>query len=192
MQLAEETSGGFGPIMQLGYVVEDVRQAALEWAQRVGAGPFYLVERQVLEPFQYRGVPGRMELDLAFGYWGGVQVELVQPLGEADTPHHQALRAAPGRLDHCACVVADIEGLLERRGLRGRVLQSGQMPSGLRFVYLERYLPGGLHLELIQAERRSLAAFEGMQAVSRGWDGREPLREIGRLQVDLAGLAARA
>lgn len=185
--MARDTTRDFGPVMQLGYVVEDARLAALDWAQRVGAGPFYLIERQALEPYQCRGVPGRVELALAFGYWGGLQIELVQPLGWADTPYHRALHDAPGRLDHCAVVVEDLDGLLARRGLGARVLQSGQMPSGLRFAYLERYLPGDLHLELIQADARALGAFEGMQAVSRGWDGREAVRGIGRLAEDLAG-----
>jgi hypothetical protein len=60
------------------------------------------------------------------------------------------------------------------------------MPSGLTFVYLHEYLPGGLHLELIEATQSMLGGFTGMQAVSRQWDGLDPVRPITRLQEDLA------
>ena len=78
--------------------------------------------------------------------------------------------------------------MLAQHGLHDRVIQSGKMPSGLKFVYLDEYLPGGLHLELIEANEGMLAGFAGMQAVSRQWDGQDAVRPITRLQEDLAGL----
>jgi hypothetical protein len=178
---------GFGEIMQLGYVVDDVARTAAEWAQRVGAGPFYVLDRLAMDRYYFRGVRTDVELSLAFGYWGGVQVELICPLNDGDTLYRQALRSGAGKLNHCATVVKDIDGLLTRHGLHDRVVQSGQMPTGLKFVYLEEYLPGGLHLELIEAQDSTLAAFAGMQAVSRRWDGRDPVRPMTRLQQDLSG-----
>jgi hypothetical protein len=182
----------FGQIMQLGYVVHDVAQAAAEWAQRVGAGPFYVIDRLAMDRYYFRGARTEVELCLGFGYWGSMQVELIHPLGHTDSLYRQALESAPGELNHCATVVTDIERLLASRGLQDRVIQSGTMPSGLKFVYLERHLPGGQHLELIEAQGSMLAAFAGMQAVSRHWDGADPVRPVDRLREDLARLQPQA
>ena len=82
--------------------------------------------------------------------------------------------------------MSDVDRLLAQRGLEDRVIQSGKMASGLKFVYLEQYLPGGLHLELIESTESMLGAFDGMQAVSRHGDGQDPVRPIARMQEDLA------
>jgi hypothetical protein len=125
------------------------------------------------------------ELRLGFGYWGSVQVELVQPLNGGTGFYREALQSV-GKLNHCATVVADLDALLDARGLRDRVVLSGAMPSGLKFVYLENYLPGGLHLEMIQATAGTLGAFKGMEAIARQWDGRKPVRPMSDIAGDLA------
>jgi Glyoxalase/Bleomycin resistance protein/Dioxygenase superfamily len=130
-----------------------------------------------------------IEMRLAFAYWHGVQIELIQPLDEADSLYTRALRTSAGKLNHMAAVVSDLQGLLTRHGLQDRVIQRGNMSSGVSFVYLEEYLPGGLHLELIQAPESTLAAFAGMEKAARRWDGLHPVRPMSTLGQDLAALA---
>jgi hypothetical protein len=178
----------FGTIMQLGYIVEDVEAAAAEWTARTGVGPFYVLDRNAMDECYFRGVRTPAELRLGFGYWGGVQVELVQPLNGGTGFYREALRDGAGRLNHCASVVTDLDALLDKHALRDRVVLSGLMPSGLKFVYLESYLPGGLHLELIQATPGTLGAFKGMEAIARQWDGRKPLRPMSDIAQDLAAI----
>lgn len=177
-----------GTIMQLGYIVEDVEAAAAEWTARAGVGPFYVLDRNAMDECYFRGVRTPAELRLGFGYWGSVQVELVQPLNAAGF-YREALRTGAGKLNHCATVVTDIDALLEKHSLRERVVLSGVMPSGLKFVYLENHLPGGLHLELIQATPSTLGAFKGMEAIARQWDGRRPLRSMSDIAQDLAAVS---
>ncbi len=179
-------TAGFGRIMQHGYIVGDVEATAREWASRVGAGPFYILDRIRMDDYYYRGVRTPVELRLAFGYWGSIQIELIRPLDDADTLYSRALKSAPGRLNHCATVVSDIDGVLAAGDLGARVIQSGSMPTGLKFVYLEDYLPDGSHLELIQPVGAALQAFEGMEAIARNWDGADPLRPASALAQDLA------
>jgi Glyoxalase/Bleomycin resistance protein/Dioxygenase superfamily len=176
----------FGQIMQHGYIVNDVAASANEWVTRVGAGPFYVLDRIAMDQYYYRGVHTPVEMRLAFGYWGSIQVELIQPLSDTDTLYSRALRDTAGQLNHCATVVKNIDALLAANKLQSRVIQAGTMPTGLKFVYLEEYLPGGQHLELIEAQEGTLMAFAGMQAASRTWDGRNPLRPMAQLQQDLA------
>jgi hypothetical protein len=184
-------SVGFGSIMQHGYIVDDVEEAAVEWAERVQVGPFYVLDRILMDQYFFRGVRTDVELRLGFGYWRGIQIELIQPLNDADTLYTRALQTSAGKLNHLATVVADLDGLLASRRLKNRVVQSGNMPSGLKFVYLEEYLPGGLHLELMEATQGTLMAFAGMRKACRYWDGRHPVRPMSALGPDLAALTDR-
>jgi methylmalonyl-CoA/ethylmalonyl-CoA epimerase len=181
-------SSQFGEIMQLGYIVEDIDASAREWTARVGAGPFYLIDSMVFDQYYYRGIRTDLEMRIALGYWNNMQIELIQPLSDTDTLYNRALRSSPGRLNHCATVVGDVDALLERHQLQERVIHSGKMPTGVKFVYLEEYLPGSLHLELIEAQQDTLMAFAGMEKASLQWDGEGPVRPIARLQDDLAAL----
>lgn len=181
-------SSDFGTVMQHGYIVEDVDKAAAEWAERVGAGPFYILESNVMDQYWYRGQRMTIDLKLAFGYWGPIQVELIQQRNDADSFYAAAARSSIGKLNHFATLVTDLDGLLARHNLEDRVVHSGKMPSGVKFVYLENYAPGGLHLELIEASQGALMGFSGMEAMARSWDGKRPLRPITALGEDLAAL----
>jgi methylmalonyl-CoA/ethylmalonyl-CoA epimerase len=179
----------FGAIMQHGYIVADVEKAAREWADSVNAGPFYMIDRMLMDTYHFRGVRVDVELRMAFGYWDGMQIELIQQLNAADTLYSRAQKTSAGKLNHFATLVPDLDALLDSRGLRNRVIQHGDMPSGLKFAYLEEYLPGGQHLELVQAQESTVMAFAGMQKAARQWDGRNPVRPITELAKDLAALA---
>ena len=57
--------------------------------------------------------------------------------------------------------------------------------------YLENYVPGGLRLEIIQPTKDACwLSMQGMMAVARSWDGRDPVRSPAALAQDLAGLGA--
>jgi hypothetical protein len=176
----------FGRIVQQGYVVADAEAAAREWAARTGAGPFYAVDVQ-FDRYFYRGVPTPLSLRIVSGNWADMQIELIQPLS-GEGLYSSALRTDAGKLNHYACLVDDLDGVLARRGLQDRVLQAGEMPNGLKFVYLEGVIPGGLHLELIEPQDSTRMMFAGLEALARRWDGRNPVRSSDRLAEDLAGL----
>jgi hypothetical protein len=180
----------FGTIMQQGYIVEDVAATARQWAERLGVGPFYILDRIAMDQYYYRGVRTEVGLRLGFGYWGSIQIELIRPLSKTDTLYSRALRETPGQLNHCASVVEDLDALIASHKLQGCVIQSGQMPTGLKFAYLENYLPGGHHLELVQATDGALMAYAGMEKIAQRWDGKNPLRPMSAIGADLAALVA--
>ncbi|MBE0692063.1 MAG: VOC family protein [Aquamicrobium sp.] len=66
-----------GPATQLGFVVRDVEAAMRHWIEVFGVGPFVCMERGVAQPPSVtwmRGAPVTVELKLAFGFMGDVQV----------------------------------------------------------------------------------------------------------------------
>jgi len=185
-----QMTDSFGPVMQLGYIVEDIDKAALDWVERVGAGPFYRLDSIVLDQYSYRGTATQLELSLCFGYWNDVQIELVRPLSTTDSLYTRALRDCPGKLNHMATLVTDLEAVLNQHKLHDRIVQSGGMPQGQKFVYLDEYLPGAIHLELIQAPAATLQFFTMMKKVAANWQGWKPVRDIASIGQDFSELKA--
>ena len=177
----------FGPIMQHGYVVNDVTETAQYWAEKIGVGPFYLIEHIAIDQYYYRGAHTELELKLGFAYWGNIQIELIQQLNEAPTLYSEAAKNEAGKLNHCATIVENLDSLLETHNLNDQIIQIGQMPTGLKYIYLDQFLPGGYHLELIEAQESTLMAFKGMEAVAKHWDGNKLIRPMEALKDDLGG-----
>ena len=59
------------------------------------------------------------------------------------------------------------------------------MPTGLKFVHLNEYLPGNCHLELIQAPQSAPAGFAAMQAVGQQWNADRPVRPVSGPGADM-------
>jgi methylmalonyl-CoA/ethylmalonyl-CoA epimerase len=178
----------FGQIMQHGYIVADVDKAAREWSERMNIGPFYVIDQTRLDEYYYRGKLTDLEMKLAFGYWGNIQIELIQPLSTTDTLYTRALKDEAGKLNHCATTVSDLDALIASHKLQGKEIQAGSMKSGVKFVYLDRWLPGGLHLEIVQQTKEGLMGNAAMEAVAQKWDGKNPVRPIAALGEDIARL----
>jgi methylmalonyl-CoA/ethylmalonyl-CoA epimerase len=175
-----------GPIFQHGYVVPDAEKAARKWAERMGVGPFYIIDQKI-DDYVYRGQPMPVELRIAMGYWGDIQIELIQPLSGDGTFYHDALKTAPGELNHQAVLVPDIDKAIAELGLNRFIIHTGSLPM-IRFAYLENYLPDGLTFELIQADEPARMSFGGAAAICRGWNGECPVRTHADLASDLAQL----
>lgn len=184
------TSSPFGDIMQFGYIVNDVEAGIKTWVDHVGAGPFYLIENMPMEHYFYRGVARRPTISMAFGYWGDIQIELIKPMDDEISLYTDAIKAGgAGKLNHCATIVSDLDGLIASRKLQDNIIHYGGAAPNTRFVYLNEFLPGGLHLELIEPPGGSTQGFDGMKAVHERWNGDRPIRSAADLGADLAALA---
>jgi len=67
----------YGEIFQLAYVVGDLNAALRHWTQVIGAGPFFLRPGIVLAGWKYKAKVVDINIDVAMGYWGDTQVELI-------------------------------------------------------------------------------------------------------------------
>ena len=67
----------FGVIRQVAYVVEDMDQALKYWIDFLGAGPFYMFEHSQMDDQKYRGGDSQVDVSLAVGNSGDVQIELI-------------------------------------------------------------------------------------------------------------------
>lgn len=165
--------GSFGPVRQLGYVVEDLDAAVAAWTRQLGVGPWLFIRNIPLQCV-YRGEPTQPLIDIALSYRDEVQIELIQQRNDAASPYRAAIDAGRAGLHHTAFLCERMEEDLARAAASGlKIVCDIQMPSG-RYVYLQSAELGEqVYIELLEANAQMLGMFaQGVEA-SRNWDGQQ-------------------
>lgn len=165
-----------GPIMQNGFVVRDWRAAAMHWADKLGVGPFFVLEHIDFDVCRYKGEPADIDMTVAIAYTGGYQIELVQQHNDTPSIYTEFLAHNEPGLQHVGTVVDDLDAALDGNGLRDCIVQDGRTATGQRFAYVDTVLHNGTMIELIETNDDMQKAFAYMQKAAADWDGSDPIR----------------
>jgi methylmalonyl-CoA/ethylmalonyl-CoA epimerase len=87
------------------YVVEDIETTVRRLVDRLGAGPFFLIENVPLEKVLSRGEPAEFVHNSGFGSCGGGAIELIEPVSLAPARVEKGFTAPPAAIQHVAYVV---------------------------------------------------------------------------------------
>jgi hypothetical protein len=163
------------PFVQLAYYVRDAGEAATAWAQRFGAGPFFLIEHIPLVDVVLRGEPATLDHTSAYGWHGDVMVELVQQNCRAPS----VFSGRAWGLHHAAYFAADLDAELERlRCLGLPTAMTAATTNGTRFAFVDANASLGHYLELY-ADAPGLRAFYAMvRKAASDWNGRDAVRSL--------------
>lgn len=169
-----------GAIVQMAYVVQDIR-AAMKWWQTDGkVGPFFLLESFTGADQRYRGGPTKADVSIAMGFAGNMMIELIQPRDKEPSVYQETIRQGGYGFHHIGVAVEDVEA--ERKAYFGRgyhVAFSTPVPSG-GTVYYMGDLPGAFgFIELIPATKGMDEMFTKYWRASADWDGKDPIRPFG-------------
>lgn len=166
----------FGPIDQIGFVVADLDQSIALRTQTLGLGPWTVFHGVTLDG-RYRGQPTRVAIDVALAYQGDVQIELIQPAGDAASPYRGADGAALCGMHHMAWVVDDLDAAVAAATASGLSIIFEASNPTTRVAYLEAPGDAGVLYEFIEGAgmREMIAA--GI-AAARDWDGSDPVTVI--------------
>ena len=164
----------------LAYVVEDIEATAKRLVERLGAGPFFLIEDVPLEDIRSRGEPAEFAHNSAFGSNGGGVIELIETISLAPERVEQRFSDPFPRVQHVAYVVppgevADLRNSLDERGLPEYLrTQLGGVETTLHDA------SGVLGHDIeIHADNEALRGFFAMvRGGADDWDGSEPLRPV--------------
>jgi hypothetical protein len=168
----------FGPIVQLGYLVPDIEQAVRHWTERLGVGPFYLIEHTPFTELWYRGRAITADQSAALAQWGEMQVALVQQHDTRPCLNNEFGALARGGLQHLGVMTRSVTDDLERLAAQGiEALQWGAVGE-IKFAFLDTGQHDGLLVELIEDCAAIREFFAMVRDGARGWDGREPLRRV--------------
>jgi hypothetical protein len=166
----------FGEIRQLGYVVRDIEDAMRHWAETLGVGPWFYLERFPVRDFRYKGEPSAAAFSVALAHSGATQVELIQPRDDGPSMYRDFLAGGREGLQHVSAWPVDYDGVLRAALARGlKVGQSGDTSRG-PFAYFETEARPGTVMEIAALTPTRSRVFQAVEAAARGWDGRDPIR----------------
>ncbi len=168
-------------IIQVAFIVEDIRKAMPVYAERFNIGPWFLIEHFEFEWVKYRGKPTDIDISLCLGNSGSMMFELIQQHDDSPSVyqetrdkrgwgfHHLATATTPERYD-----AVQTEHLS-----RGASLAlDACVKVGGRASYMDYgdLLPG--MIELIEVTPAVEGLFTMIRTANLGWDGTDPLRVL--------------
>ncbi len=172
-------AANFGPVMQLGFVVPDLEHGMRHWLDKVGIGPFFVLEHVKFAQVVYKGKPSGIDMSVAIAQWGEVQVELIQQFNDAPSIYSEFTGRDKGGLQHVGVMTNSVADDLVRLGKLGiEAVQQGHTGTGIRFAYLDTDDHPGAMIELIEAGPAITGFFQMVKDAARDWDGSEPIRRM--------------
>ena len=164
-------------LVQVAYRVDDLEAACLEWAQKVGAGPF-LVRKHIAVRASHNGESAVYDHSAAFGQWGPLMLELIQvhecvPRTMREVVEHDAR----GQVNHVACFVDDLEATsaaLEAQGYP--LVMDLTSSSGMSVHYHDARELIGAVLEVYVGTEHLRQHYALVASLAQDWDGSDVVR----------------
>ena len=172
----------FGAVRQNGYIVRDIRAAMDHWVKVMGIGPWFYIDRVQTDYFRHRGIDSNLEMSVALANSGDLQIELIQQRNEAPSMYREFLAAGHEGLQHLAYWTNDFQGLYDNAlSLGYKVGHEGQIGGEQgRFAYFDTQAHPGTVIEISDISGSKGFFFEHVRQAAIGWDGTDPIRELGR------------
>lgn len=166
-----------GEVRQIGYVVTDLDDAIAGWL-KMGVGPWFVI-RGLSQRVTYRDAPCEVTLSLALSNSGDLQVELIQQLDETPSVFTEFLAATGGGFHQLAYWAEDFDAATTKLAEAGwpRVWSGGE-GEGVRFAYFEPPT-GAAIVEIMEMTEASAGMGAYVREQAMGWDGSDPVRELG-------------
>ena len=162
---------GIENVVQAGFVVRDIDAAVQRWSQK-GAGPFR-VFRDADIPLFHHQRESSLRLNLALGQCDGVQIELIQPLGDAPSLFSECYPGGTPEeaFHHFGMIADDYDQFVAAHQAEGRPLVMHGEFSGYRFGFVDTRDTLGFMLEAFEKTPSLLAFFDEIEALAGQWDG---------------------
>ena len=168
-----------GPIVQLAYVPRDFDAALRHWTRDLGAGPFFTLNHVAYREARYRGQRVDIDFSMAVGYWGDMQIELVQQHNDAPSIHTDWKRAGRQGLQHVCVLVDDMAHARATCAAAGATVLQELFLDETEAIYVAPGDSSELLVEILRPSQAVLGLFSMIREAARNWDGSEPVRSLG-------------
>jgi hypothetical protein len=166
-----------GHIIQMAYVVEDIRASIDWWVKDAKCGPWFLLDRFLADDHVYRRAPSTADVSIAMGFVGSMCIELIQPLDTNPSVYREIIEQRGYGFHHMGVAVADVDAEILTYQARGYdVAFSAGVPTGGRVAYLDNGSNDPGFLELIPVTPGMDETFTRFWRASIDWDGKDPIR----------------
>lgn len=179
--------GRSGEICQMAYVVKDIDEAIAWWIEKMGVGPWFVLDSFGGEGHVFRGQPCTSYVKIAMSFAGSMNIELLQCLDDEPSVYKETVDKVGYGFHHFGLAIDgdEIEDEVKRRVAKGEVLaHRAPVPTGGSVAYFEggamkdgSVAPG--FVELIPATDGMDAGFTAFWEQTRNWDGKDPIRPFG-------------
>ena len=171
---------GFGPVVQVAYLVPDIDAAMEHWLRHAGLGPWTNF-RNIELATNFDGRDFTLRIHEALAYQGNLQIQLVQSLNEPDvsTPYQSWIKAGRYGVHHVAYFIEHVEDDVERASKQGfERICSMKDKGGFRYFYLQSSAMPEVWIEFLESYPMLREIFAKGIAEAASWDGSDPIRRI--------------
>ena len=163
-----------GPLGQIGYVVSDLKEAAMEWVDKTGIGPWYVAEHVPLDYFRHRGIQSEIEIGIATAFTGSLEIELIVQHNESPSDYKDVVSRSETGVHHVCFFPQDYDvALASLLAENLEVLQEGAI-HGIRFIYLIGQETGIIEMADLPDDARKRR--KSRMAEAADWNGSDPIR----------------
>jgi hypothetical protein len=174
---------GFGQpddgVIQMAYVVADLRAAIAQWSRTLRIGPWFVLEHfSGVDPV-YRGQPSRADVAIAMSFAGHMNIELIQVNNDAPSVYRELIERRGYGFHHWGVATWNFDAAVAQYEREGYALAFGAaVPSGGRVGYMDTtsVLPG--FTEFIELGGAFEEVFGRFYRASIDWDGKDPIRSF--------------
>ncbi len=171
---------GFGRVVQVAYLVEDIDAAMQHWLAQAGLGPWTCFRNIELDAV-YEGRDLSLRIHEGLAYMGDLQIQLVQSLNDPSqpTPYQEYLAAGRFGVHHMAFFSKDIDADVTRARSQGfERTCSMKDKAGYRCYYCQSTALPDVWIEFLEVYPYLTKIFEDGMAAAAAWDGSNPIRNI--------------
>ena len=175
----KDAIAGLGPVMQLAFVPRDVEQARRFWTETMGVGPFFRLPHIAYKSARYRGEPSHVDFSVLIGYWGGLQIELIEQHCDSPSIYKSWLDEGREGLHHVCLLVDSIAHARAVCAKAGAAIEQEVFLDNAEAFYVDTGGGAGTMVEVLQPSPAFEALFTMMRDAARDWDGTDPVRLLG-------------
>ena len=165
-------------IRQLGYVVSDLDEALKYWVDVVGAGPFFIIEHCAIRDQIYRGQPAAVDVDIALGNSGDVQIELICQHNDVASIYNETSPAGHVGLHHFGIMPANFELAKAKFRERGCEEAFSCTVSRAELAYFDTRKHVGHFTELWENSNVFNDVGFLVEDAAKNWDASNPIRPM--------------
>jgi hypothetical protein len=164
-------------VVQHAWVVDSLGRAIEGWLA-LGVGPFF-TRRLTWDDAVHRGRVVPLSIRVALAQVGATQIELVEQTSSGDSCYRDVVPAGSTGFHHVCMFTDDVEREAAALTAAGIVI-AGELPrpGSTRTIYADTREQIGAMLEILEPSDQLRAWYDLVADGARGWDGRDPVREI--------------
>lgn len=171
--------GGDYAFFQLGFVVDDLLEAADRWAAVFGIGPFHVLPR-ITTTCTDRGAESSVEMQVGVAQAGPVQIELIQLFGDPPSIFQGRAGGVGGALHQLCTITADYDGTKAHYEGHGYDVVCELASPAQRVAFVDTEADFGFFTEVVDGPPEFVGHLTAISRTCAEWDGTDPVRLLTR------------